>query len=430
MSFANRVFQNKTGAIIWMMVAAFGAYFCTYAFRKPFFTGKFEGYELWGMSLKSVYIIMQVLGYMSSKFIGVKIISELKPNQRIRLVISLILTAGLALLLFALVPPPYNLPFLFLNGLPLGMVWGVLFSFLEGRRFTELLGIGLSINMIMTSGILKSIYIFIQAQFGFTEFWMPIVVGAAFLPAFFVFVWMLSKIPPPDKEEQLLKVQRRPMDNFEKLKVLKTYGLGIFMIVIVYAFFTTLRDFRDNFAVEIWNQLDAGHSYLIFAKTETFIAIIVMLILGTIIFFRNNKLAYYYITILIVISLLSILLSNWLFRTNVISPQTWMTTLGIGFYLPYLLIQIAYFERLIAYLRIKGNAGFFVYMCDSIGYLGSVVLLFFKEFNTQQFNFSEIQLYLSEATGYFGILFLALQFWFFERKNNKQKQVKSIETIG
>ena len=120
----------------WCFIAAFGAYFCTYAFRKPFFTAQFDGYVLWGMGLKSVYIIMQVLGYMSSKFIGVKIISELQPDKRIKLVVSLISIAGLALLFFAWVPAPYNLPFLFINGLPLGMVWGVLFSFLEGRRFT------------------------------------------------------------------------------------------------------------------------------------------------------------------------------------------------------------------------------------------------------------------------------------------------------
>jgi hypothetical protein len=415
---------------IWCFLAAFGAYFCTYAFRKPFFTAQFDGYVLWGMSLKSVYIIMQVLGYMSSKFMGVKIISELRPQQRIKLIISLISIAGLALLFFGWVPAPYNLPFLFINGLPLGMVWGVLFSFLEGRRFTEILGIGLSINMIMTSGILKSVYLYIQGYYGFSEFWMPFVVGIIFLPAFAVFVWMLSKIPPPNKEEQQVKVSRKPMNNAEKVKILSKYGFGILTIILVYAFFTTLRDFRDNFAVEIWYQIDSQHSKLIFAKTETIIASVVMVFLAFIAFFKNNRTAYYAITIMIVFSLLSILLSNYLFRAGIISPQIWMTTLGIGFYLPYLLIQIAYFERLIAYQRIKGNAGFFVYMCDSVGYLGSVVLLFYKEFSVKSINFSQTLLELSEVTGYLGILLIATQFFFFAKKYSKQKEYEFSETIG
>lgn len=415
---------------IWCFVAAFGAYFCTYAFRKPFFTGQFDGYVLWGMSLKSVYIIMQVLGYMSSKFIGVKIISELQPQQRIKLIIWLIAIAGLALLFFGLVPAPYNLPFLFVNGLPLGMVWGVLFSFLEGRRFTEILGIGLSINMIMTSGILKSVYLSIQVFFGFSEFWMPFVVGVMFLPAFAVFVWMLSKIPPPNKEEQLVKVSRKPMNNSEKLEILKKYGFGILAIIVLYAFFTTLRDFRDNFAIEIWQQIDSGHSNLIFAKIETIIASVVMIFLAFIAFFKNNRTAYQVITIMIVFSLVSILLSNYLFRANVISPQIWMATLGIGFYLPYLLIQIAYFERLIAYQSIKGNAGFFVYLCDSVGYLGSVVLLFYKEFSSRSIAYSQTLLELSEMTGYLGIILISLQFFFFEKKFVQQRKYEFSETIG
>lgn len=415
-SISVKLSRNSLYLNIWCFIAAFGAYFCTYAFRKPFFTGQFTGYLLWGMSLKSVYIIMQVLGYMSSKFIGIKIISELRPNQRVKLVISLISISGLALLFFGIVPAPYNLPFLFLNGLPLGMVWGILFSFLEGRRFTEFLGIGLSINMIMTSGILKTIYLLIQAQFGFSEFWMPFIVGIIFFPAFLGFIWMLKKVPPPSEADCKLKVARKPMDKFEKVEIMRKYGLGVFFIVIIYTFFTTIRDFRDNFAVEIWNQIDVNHSKMIFAKTETVIAFFVMLFLATLIFFKNNRRAYHFLTILMAFSLLSILGSNWLYSTNIISPTLWMTTLGIGLYLPYLLIQISFFDRLIAYLKIKGNAGFFVYMCDSIGYLGSVILLISKEMFAPKLNFSELLYMVSQILVFVGIILIALQFFFFEQK--------------
>jgi hypothetical protein len=95
---------------------------------------------------------------MLSKIIGIKVIAELKSKKRIVLIISLIVIAEIALVAFGFVPFPYNFVFLFLNGLPLGMVWGVIFSYLEGRKLTEFLALGLSLNLVMTSGVLKTIY--------------------------------------------------------------------------------------------------------------------------------------------------------------------------------------------------------------------------------------------------------------------------------
>ena len=114
------------------IAAAFGTYFCMYAFRKPFTAGTFENDVLWGVGYKSVLIVSQVLGYTVSKFIGVKFVSEMQPRYRAPGIILLIAIAHAALLLFAVVPPPYNFLFLFANGLPLGMVFGLVLGFLEG----------------------------------------------------------------------------------------------------------------------------------------------------------------------------------------------------------------------------------------------------------------------------------------------------------
>lgn len=145
-------FKNQYFLIFWCITAAFGAYFCMYAFRKPFTTGLYESYQLFGWRYKSILIILQVIGYMISKFIGIKVISELKATQRIYLIISLIVLAEISLFFFGLIPFPYNTGFMLLNGLPLGMVWGVIFSFLEGRKITEFIVLGLSINLIIGSG--------------------------------------------------------------------------------------------------------------------------------------------------------------------------------------------------------------------------------------------------------------------------------------
>ena len=52
---------------------------------------------------------------------------------------------------------PYNIGLMFLNGLPLGMIWGLIFGFLEGRRTTEFLGSILCASFIVSSGVVKAV---------------------------------------------------------------------------------------------------------------------------------------------------------------------------------------------------------------------------------------------------------------------------------
>ena len=75
----------------------------------------FDGLSFIGVDYKILLVIAQVLGYALSKFVGIKVISELKPNRRLLYLISLIVLAEISLLLFAWVAAPYNIPFMFLN---------------------------------------------------------------------------------------------------------------------------------------------------------------------------------------------------------------------------------------------------------------------------------------------------------------------------
>ena len=409
--------------ILWCSIAAFGAYFCMYAFRKPFNTGYYDGLRLFGMDYKSVLIIAQVFGYMLSKFIGIKVIAELKSAQRVWLIISLILAAGLSLLLFALVPFPYNFICLFLNGLPLGMIWGIVFSFLEGRRFTELLGFGLNISIIVASGVLKTIYVFIQQQIHISEFWMPFIVGALFFPFFLLFVWMLAVIPVPNEKDRLLRTERIPMDKETRKHTMALYGVGVVTIVVVYAFLTVMRDFRDNFSVEIWDEIQPGYVGTVFATTEIISSIVVILSVGLIAFIRNNHKGFLCTLILMVFGVLLSGTGTLLFQMHYLNAYSWMMLLGIGLFLAYTPVQTVLFERIIALFKLKANAGFFVYICDSVGYLGSVALLLFKEFGLPGVRWSSILIYFSYAiTPICLILLLAIFIFFTDKLRSKKKQ--------
>lgn len=432
-----RFLHNSNGFwfIVWCMIASFGAYFCMYAFRKPFNTGLYEEFELWGIGYKTVLIISQVAGYMISKFLGIKIISELHASQRIRLIVGLILFAEVALLGFGLVPFPFNFVFLFFNGLPLGMVWGVVFSFLEGRRFTEIISFGLSISLIVASGMLKTVYLEVHALLpAISEFWMPFVMGLLFLPLFCFFVWMLSAIPAPSQEDKLLREERVPMGRKDKLRALKEYGFGLFCLIITYALLATLRDFRDNFSVEIWNEIAVHWDSTVFSQTEMISGVIVLLAVGAIAIFKNNVRAFWATLSLIAFGILSSGLSTLLFQWGLLSPFLWMLFLGTGLFLAYIPMQIALFERMIAAFRIKSNAGFFVYICDSIGYLGSVMLLLYKEFFSKSLHWSAVMIKFSYLTTFISIALMLAAFIFFYRKLKPQvassPSVKPVESFN
>jgi len=57
--------------------------------------------------------------------------------------LGLIAVAELAWVLFGLLPRSFGISCLFLNGLPLGMVFGLVLGFLEGRQLTEAFVAGL-----------------------------------------------------------------------------------------------------------------------------------------------------------------------------------------------------------------------------------------------------------------------------------------------
>jgi MFS family permease len=412
------------------MLAAFGAYFCMYAFRKPFNAGTYSGMELSGIDYKSVLIISQAIGYMLSKFIGIKIISELKAVSRNKLIIALILVAEAALLLFGLVPYPYNFLCLFLNGLPLGMVWGVVFSYLEGRRFTEILAMGLSTSLIVSSGYLKTIYFYVHEWLPFvTEFWLPFVIGLLFLPLFLLFVWMLSVIPAPDAEDIKSRSPRLPMSNEDKRNVFRDYGIGLVLFVIVYAMLATLRDFRDSFSVEIWNETEPGWNKTVFAKTESVAGIVVLIAVALLSAIKNNRRAFAATNALVVAGLGLSGISTLLFHTHLIGPFWWMLLVGTGLFLAYIPFQVVMFERMIALFRIKANAGFFVYICDAIGYLGSVLLLLYKNFFMKDTSWSNLLVSFTYAQTIISIALMAFAVTFFFRKNKTltiKPQVSSI----
>jgi hypothetical protein len=62
----------------------------------------------------------------------------------------------------------------------------------------------------------------------------------------------------------------------QRRKFMKKYGLGMVLLVSIYVLMTVFRDIRDNFGVEIWQELGVT-DIKIFSETEIMIGIAISL---------------------------------------------------------------------------------------------------------------------------------------------------------
>ncbi len=411
----HRWLQNDIALTLWASTAAFSTYFCMYAFRKPFTAGTFEGDKIWDIDFKIALIIAQVLGYMLSKFIGIKFISEMSANRRPLSILVLIGFAWLALLFFVVVPQGWKPFCLFLNGLPLGLIWGLVFSFLEGRRLTEALGAGLAVSFIVSSGVVKSIGKWLMTVHHFSEYQMPFITGTIFVMPLMLSVWMLAQLPSPSVSDVQMRSKRLPMSGRERIALFKRHAFGIVCLTLFYFILTAFRDFRDNFIVEIWASLGYNDAKIL-TTAELPIAAAVLIIVSLTVFIKDNALAFWYNHLFIMLGGATVLSSNYLFENNYISPFVWMLSVGVGLYLSYILFQSLIFERMIATFREVANVGFLMYLADAFGYLGSIGALFFKNFGGQNISYLQYFVVGGYVMSTACLVLVSLSFYYFFSK--------------
>lgn len=362
---------------LWAVVAAFGAYFCTYAFRKPWTAAMFADGTVWGVAEKGVLVIAQVLGYMTAKFLGIRVIAEMPPHRRAVGILGLIAGAELTLVLFGLAPSPWHVAALFLNGLALGMVFGLVLGFLEGRRHTEALAAGLCASFILADGFCKSAGTWLLTM-GVTDRWMPAAAGLLFLPPILLFVGMLTQIPPPNPEDVAHRSERAPMSRHDRVRLLRRHGFGILAIVTAYLLISIARGVRADFAPEIWKAMGYPAAPGTFSKSEILVALGVLVANGLSVLIVDNRRAFF-ASIGVGLAGCGLMIVALAGRQrDLIGPFPFMVLLGLGLYLPYVAVHTTIFERLIAMTRDRGNLGFLLYVADAVGYMAYAALVLAK----------------------------------------------------
>lgn len=396
-----KFFSNKRVAdvlfILWAGGAVLLSYSLVYALRKPYTAAAFTDLDFFGVDYKIAVTTIQILGYLIAKFVGIKLISELKRERRFKFFISSVIVAQASLVAFGMIEAPYNIFAMFLNGLSLGCMWGVIFSFIEGRRVTDILASLLGISIVFSSGLAKSVGLYVMNEVHVDQFWMPALIGAVALPFLLFLGWALKKLPHPNQTDITHKAERVAMNGQQRKAVFRNYMPILLILFAANFMLLVLRDIKEDFLVNIIDM--SNQSSWLFAQVDSIVTLIILGLFGLMIFVKSNIKALMILLSLVTLSTLMMSYVSLNHQTLNLNPIVWLFTQSLSLYIAYLTFQTIFFDRFIACFKFKGNVGYFIAMIDFIGYAGTVIVLFSKELFQIQGNWFELYNGMSAFVG-------------------------------
>lgn len=366
--------------VLWAGGTALLSYSLVYALRKPFTAAEFDGLQVAGMDYKIVVSIIQLIGYVCAKMLGIKYISELKPEGRLKFIVGSAALSEVSLVAFGLLPAPYNIFALFFNGLSLGCMWGVIFSFLEGRRTTDILASIMGVSMALSSGVAKSLGLYALNDLGVSEFWMPALVGAVAFPLLCFMGWMMTKFPAPTAADIAARTKRVTLDGRQRWQLFVKFMPLLIMLFGANLLLTVQRDIKEDFIVCI---IDVSQvSSWAFAHLDSIATLVLLGVFALLSAVGNHLRALCLILIMSAIGMGTIAFLGAEAGSLNMPVTAWLFLQTLCIDIAYLSFQTIFFERFIACFKVQGNVGFFIITIDFIGYLGTLCLLLFKEFQT------------------------------------------------
>jgi hypothetical protein len=292
------------------------------------------------------------------------------------------------------------------------MIWGFVFSYLEGRKTSEILGCGMCISFIVSSGLVKSCGQALLNR-GVSQFWMPAAVGGIFYVPLVISVLFLESTPGPSEEDRESRTERVPMTGPDRLRFFKAFAPGLIAMTLFYTILHTYRDFRDNFAAELWTGWGYSDSPSVFAISELIVAIVTMVPVGCFMIIKSHRCTLISYHLLITCAMILTGVFTLMVNTGKVQGLPYMIMTGIGLYIGYVPFHSIIFDLIIATFKYKANCGFMMYVCDSVGYVCSIAVLFVKNFGTGNVSWTSFYYTFSYVVAIGGafLILLSLIYW-------------------
>jgi hypothetical protein len=397
-----------------------------YAIRKPYTAFTYDGIFLWGLPLKAWFVMAQITGYALSKWFGIGIIGSMNRTNRPRFLILLLASATLPLVFLSFLPPIGQVLCMLISGFPLGLVYGVVFSWIEGRRFTEILGAVLACTFVFSSGLVKTTALYLAGITHWSEFQIPGFMAIIALTISLPFIYFLHRTPQPDEDDILHRNIRTAADSTTRKSIFRELGFPLVLWIIAYFMLTLVRDLRDNFSAEILKEqgsLDAG----MFLGMEGPASILLLFMVSLVGFIKRHDRAIQSINYISMGGLLLLIIATLSFLNGGLGAGLWLFLVGMGCYLGYILLNISLFDRIVSISGYAANAGFLLYIADAWGYLGSVVMTLTRYLLPGPESWTEWFGYMTILASVIGLMAFIMAAFFASEEISQRQQLHSTQ---
>jgi hypothetical protein len=113
------------------------------------------------------------------------------------------------------------------------------------------------------------------------------------------------------------------------------------------------------------------------------------------------------------------------FEREWIGPVPWMTLMGMGLYFGYIQFNAIFFDRLIAAFKYVSTVGFLIYLADSFGYVGSVMVMLYKEIGQKEASYLNFFINGGYVMSIAGSILIVLSLVYFVSKHGRVSSLKS-----
>ena len=187
------------------------------------------------------------------------------------------------------------------------------------------------------------------------------------------------------------------MNREARFSLFKRHRVGLIALLSIYIMLTVVRSIRDDFAVEIWQELGVSDEPEVFTRSEFWVMVCVILTNGLAFKIKNNQVAFISTLSLLCVGFIIVLGSVFGQQSGQLSPMMFMVLLGLGMYIPYVAFHTTLFERMLAAFRETGTIGYLMYLADAFGYLGYVAVMIFRNTASDEDGFLDLVNWVSVA---------------------------------
>ena len=231
--------------------------------------------------------------------------------------------------------------------------------------------------MALSSGVAKSLGLYALHTLHVSEMWMPALIGAAAFPLLCLTGWQLTRLPKPTVADVAARSERVTLNGRQRRELFCRFMPVLLMLFTANLLLTVQRDIKEDFIVCI---IDVSTvPAWAFAYIDG-IATVILLAMFAVLADVGSHLRVLCILLGVSTAGMALIAFIGAYQTQIALPTSlWLFLQTLCIDIAYLSFQTIFFERFIAFFRVKANVGFFIITIDFIGYLGTLAILLFKE---------------------------------------------------